>query len=178
MQPERPLSTESVYDGKIIRVRVDEVSLPDGTQTSREVVEHSASVVAVPVDSEGNVLLVRQYRYPVRRFLLEAPAGKVEESETPDSCVRRELQEETGYASRDLKPLGSFWMSPGFSTELMHAYLAKDLVPSKLDADKDENILVERFPLSGVQRLIRQGEIQDAKTIAALLLITCLLDSA
>ena len=174
MQTEQLLSTESIFEGKIIRVRVDTVRLPGGGQSSREVVEHSDAVVFVPMDAEGNIILVRQYRYAVVRSLLEAPAGIVEDGETPESCAQRELQEETGYLSRDLRVMGGFWSSPGFCTEFMHAYVAKDLVPSKLEADADENILVETVSLSEIPRMIRQGEIQDAKTIAALLMATCL----
>lgn len=174
MQTEQLLSTESVFKGKIIRVRVDTVRLPGGGRSSREVVEHSDAVVLVPMDAEGNVILVRQYRYAVVRSLLEAPAGIVEDGETPEACAERELQEETGYLSRDLRAMGGFWSSPGFCTEFMHTYVAKDLVPSKLEADADENILVETVSLSEIPRMIRQGEIQDAKTIAALLMATCL----
>ena len=170
MQTEQLLSTESIFEGRIIRVRVDTVRLPSGGQSSREVVEHSDAVVLVPLDAKGNVVLVRQYRYAAVRSLLEAPAGIVEDGETPEACAQRELQEETGYLSKDLRAIGGFWSSPGFCTEFMHAYVAKDLVPSKLEADADENILVETVPLSEIPRMIRQGEIQDAKTIAALLM--------
>lgn len=176
MQPEQQLNTQPIYNGKIIRVRVDEVALPSGRQTTREVVEHDAAVVIVPIDSENNVLLVRQYRYPAEQTLLEAPAGVVNDSESPDDCAQRELQEETGFAARNLRPLGAFWTTPGFCTEFMYAYLAKDLVPSKLNADDDESIQVEKFPVSRIPQLIRLGEIQDAKTIAALLMATCLFD--
>mgnify|MGYP001204383260 CR=1 FL=1 len=177
MQPERLLTTKSIFDGKIVRVRTDTVSLPNGRRAMREVVEHDASVVVVPIDSEDNVLLVRQYRYPVGQALLEAPAGMVEDSEAPDHCAQRELQEEIGYLSRDLRALGGFWMSPGFCTEFMYAYEARDLVASKLEADFDENIQIERVPFSGILDLIRTSEIQDAKSISALLMVTCLFRS-
>ena len=176
MQPEKPVSTRPVYEGRIIRVRVDTVTLPDGRETTREVVEHKPAVVLVPLDAEGNVVLVRQYRHAVGRALLEAPAGMVEGSESPEECAQRELQEEIGYASRELRALGGFWTSPGFCTEYMYAYLAKDLVPSRLKADDDESINVERAPLSRVPGLILDGQIQDAKTIAALLMATCLVE--
>ncbi len=160
-----------MYEGKIVSVRVDRVLLPDGkTVVTREVVDHKPSVVIVPIDAEGNVLLVRQFRYPAGETLLEAPAGGVEDGESPDNCAQRELQEETGHMSRDLRILGGFWTTPGFCTEFMYAYLARDLVPSKGKPDPDENIFVDRIPLSRVPQLIRLGEIQDAKTIAALLM--------
>ena len=177
MQPEQPLRSRSIYDGRVVRLRVDAIRLPDGREVLREVVEHRASVVVVPIDSEGNVVLVRQYRYPVGQALLEAPAGVVEESEGPEECAQRELREEVGCGSRDLWALGGFWMSPGYCTEYMHAYLARDLFPSKLRADEDESIRVERLPVSRVPRLIRQGEIRDAKTVDALLMATCLYES-
>ena len=174
MEPERQVSTEPIFDGRIIQVRVDTVSLANGRQATREVVEHAAAVVIVPIDSDDNVVLVRQYRYPVGEALLEAPAGIIEGSELPDDCAQRELQEETGYRSGDMRSMGGFWSSPGFCTEFMHAYIAKDLTPSKLEADEDENIQVEKIPLSQVADLIRSGEIRDAKTIAVLLMATCL----
>lgn len=178
MEPEQLVSSQTVYQGKIVNVRSDTVLLPNGRQTVREVVEHAAAVVIVPIDAEDNVLLVRQYRYPTEQFILEAPAGGVDEGESPDDCAQRELQEEVGYASRNLRTMGGFWSAPGFSTEFLYAYLAKDLVPSKLSADDDEAIEVIRTPLSNIDRLIRLGEIQDAKTIAALLMATCLFNKS
>ena len=177
MKPEQATSSKFAFEGRIIRVRVDSVRLLNGRQASREVVEHDASVVVVPIDPEENVVLVRQYRYPIGEGLLEAPAGGVQSSESPENCAQRELQEEAGYLSNDLRALGGFWMSPGFCTEYMHVFLAKDLVPSKLQADYDENIEVERVPLSAVPSLIRSGEIKDAKTIASLLMTKCLADN-
>lgn len=176
MEPEQLIKSQSVYQGKIINVRSDTVLLPSGRQSVREVVEHSAAVVIVPIDEDNDVLLVRQYRYPTEQFLLEAPAGGVEEGESPDDCAQRELQEEVGYASRNMRTMGGFWSAPGFSTEFLYAYLAKDLVVSKLSADDDESIEIIRTPLANIDRLIRLGEIQDAKTIAALLMATYLFD--
>ena len=177
MQPEQMISSEWMFDGRMVRVRTDAVLLPNGRNATREVVEHRPSVVVVPIDADGNAILVRQYRYPAEQVLLEAPAGVVEESETPDDCAMRELQEEIGFSSRDLRALGGFWMSPGYCTEFMYAYLAKHLVPSRLEADADESIEVERVSISRVSRLIRLGEIQDAKTIAALLMAVYLFDA-
>ena len=177
MQSEQMISSERVFDGRIVRVRTDAVLLANGRNATREVVEHRPSVVVVPIDADGNAVLVRQYRYPAEQVLLEAPAGVVEESETPDDCAIRELQEEIGFSSRDLRALGGFWMSPGYCTEFMYAYLAKDLVSSRLEADADESIEVARVPISRVSRLIRLGEIQDAKTIAALVMAVYLFDA-
>ena len=178
IDPERVTATEPVFQGRIFRVRVDTVSLPNGRETSREIVEHDGSVVIVPIDSDDNVILVRQYRYATGRVLLEAPAGTLEHQEDPDDCAQRELQEETGFASRDLRPLGGFWTVPGFCTEYIRAYVARDLVPSKLAQDYDEHVEVDRRPLSEIPELIRRGEIQDAKTLAALLLTDCFSDTS
>ena len=178
MQAEQRIDTKAIYEGRIIKVRVDTVKLPGARETSREVVEHAASVVMVPIDDEDNVILVRQYRYAVGRALLEAPAGMVEPSESPGDCAQRELQEEIGYRAKFMRPLGGFWSSPGFCTEYMYAFLAKGLLPSRLSADDDESIHVEKFPLSAITRLIRVGEIEDAKTIAALLMVIFLFEDA
>ena len=174
MQPEERISSREIYDGRIIKVRVDDILMRNGGRSTREVVEHANAVVIVPVDAEGNVLLVRQYRYAAGRSLLEAPAGIIEDGESPDDCAQRELAEEIGFASRNLRALGDFWSSPGFCSEFMYAYLAKDLVPYRLQADDDEDIQVERLPLSRIPQLIRLGEIQDAKSIAVLLMATCI----
>ncbi len=174
MQPEEQISSREIYDGRIIKVRVDDILMRNGGRSTREVVEHANAVVIAPVDAEGNVLLVRQYRYAAGRSLLEAPAGIIEDGESPDDCAQRELAEEIGFASRNLRALGGFWSSPGFCSEFMYAYLAKDLVPYRLQADDDEDIQVERLPLSRIPQLIRLGEIQDAKSIAVLLMATCI----
>ena len=173
MAAEIRLSGETVFEGKIVNVRVDTVGLRNGGRAIREVVEHRPAVVLVPIDPDGNMVLVRQYRYPAGETLLEAPAGIIEESETPLACAQRELQEETGYRARHLKALGSFWTTPGFSDELMYGYVATGLEPSRLEPDDDEDITVERIPPSQVTELIQRGEIRDAKTIAALLMVIC-----
>ena len=165
---------DSIYDGQIIKVRVDTLLLPDGQQVPREVVVHNGSVVIVAIDDDDHVLLVRQYRHAAGESLLEAPAGTLEESESPDDCAQRELQEEVGYVSKNLRALGGFWSSPGFCTEFLYAYLARNLVESKLSADSDEDIEVERVPTGRIPQLIRLGEIRDAKSIAALLMATYL----
>ena len=146
MQPEEQIASREIYDGKIIKVRVDDILMRSGTKSVREVVDHANAVVIAPIDADDNVLLVRQYRYAAGQSLLEAPAGLIEEGEDPDDCAQRELAEEIGFASRDLRILGGFWSSPGFCTEFMYAYLAKDLVPRSLQADDDEDIEVEKVP--------------------------------
>ena len=161
---------KSIYDGQIINVKVDTLSLPNGHKVERELVQKSNAVVVVPIDNNDNVLLVRQWRQPADQALLEAPAGTIDGDEAADDCAQRELQEEIGYASRNLRALGGFWTTPGFCDEFMFAYLARDLVESKLPEDLDEDIQVEHIPLSRIPQLIRLGEIIDAKTIAALLM--------
>ncbi len=168
IQPEELVRSAQIFDGKIFKVRVDTVKLPDGREAVREVVRHRPAAVVLPIDAQGNVLLVRQYRYAVGKVLLEAPAGLMEESEAPQDTAQRELQEETGYLSRDLHALGGFWTGPGFCDEYIYAYLAKDLVPSDRNQDPDENIQVERMPLARVMQLARDGTIEDAKTLAVL----------
>ena len=178
VEAEKRLASQPVFDGKLLQVSVDTVRLPDGRQAVREVVGHRPAAVIVPIDQENNVHLVRQYRYAVGEALLEAPAGVLEESESPEDCAQRELQEETGFRSEDLQSLGRFWSSPGFCSELMYVYLARDLVPSALAPDPDENIVTEKVPLSRINELIRRGEIRDAKSIAALLMATCVFEQS
>jgi ADP-ribose pyrophosphatase len=129
----------------------------------------------VPLDDDGNVVMVRQYRKPAEEVLLEVPAGGVEPGEAPEETVQRELQEEIGFTAGKLRHLSSFWLAPGWCTEYMHAYLVTNLAPASLDADDDENILVERVPLAQTLELIASGKIEDVKSIAALLLAMRLL---
>ena len=167
---ETTIESRVEFRGRILGVRVDKVRLPDGRITTREIAEHGASVCIVPVDPQGNVLLVRQYRKPVEDQLLEIPAGGIEPGESPLEAAVRELQEEVGFTARKFQPLSSFWMSPGWCTEMMHAYLATQLEPARLPADYDENIAVVPVPMDQVDGLIRSGEIKDVKSIASLLL--------
>jgi len=165
---ETTLDSRRIYDGKIFGVRVDTVRLSKGGTSQREIVEHGNSVVMVPVDKQGRVLLVRQYRKAPEKSLLEAPAGGLEEGEAPEDGALRELQEEIGFTAGRLQCMAGFWMTPGFCTEYMHAYIATDLSPSVLAPDFDENIEVVPVPLAEIPDLIRSGEIEDAKSIAAL----------
>ena len=167
---EPTVETRTIYEGRILNLRVDTVRLPNGRLTTREIAEHSSTICVVPVDHEGNVLLVRQYRKPAETQLLEIPAGGIEPGEDVQEAVVRELQEEIGYTADTLHHLCSFWIAPGWTTEYMYAYLATDLRRAELDADFDENISVERVPLPDTLGLIEKGEIQDGKSIAALLM--------
>lgn len=167
---ERTIATERIYEGRILNLRIDTVELANGVRTRREIVEHADAVAIVPLDHDGNVILVRQYRKPIERELLEIPAGLIHPGEDPVECARRELREETGYLAEGLEWLASLYTSPGFSSELMHIYLAITLLQAPLKADEDEIIQLVRVPLKETPRLIASGEICDAKSIAGLLL--------
>ena len=175
--PEPTIESKDIYQGRIVKLRVDTVQLPSGRTTTREIVEHEDAVCVVPIDENNNVLMVRQYRKAAQLNLLEVPAGGVEAGETPDETVLRELQEEVSVTSGSLRRLSGFWVSPGWATEFMHAYLATDLTPASLPADDDEYISVERVPLDSIPGLIESGEIQDSKSIASLLLALRVLNS-
>jgi ADP-ribose pyrophosphatase len=167
---ERTLDSERIYQGKIVGLRVDTVELPSGGTTKREIVEHAACTAIVALDSGDNVLLVRQYRKAVEKFLLEIPAGLLEQGEELLGCAQRELEEETGFSAGRWEKLGSFYSSPGFCTEDMHLYLATGLSPAKREADDDEDIELVRTPLADIPELIASGEIIDAKSVAGLLM--------
>jgi len=166
---EKTLSTERIFRGRAVGLRVDTVEKPSGKTTTREIIEHSDCITVVPVDNEDRVLLVRQFRKPVEKELLEIPAGGIEAGETPADAVRRELQEETGFYPNKLEDLGGFYASPGYSTEYLYLFLATDLVPRRLEAEDTDEIEVVRVPVNDIPKLIDSGEICDAKSVAALL---------
>jgi len=160
-----------IYKGRIVNLRDDTVKLPNGRTTKREIVEHKDVVAIVALDENDNVLLVKQYRKPVEKALLEIPAGGVEDGEDADASALREMQEETGYLPKQLNKIGGVYASPGYCNEFLYLYLATDLVPSKLSADDDEHIKLIRVPLLKIPQLISSGEICDAKSVAALLTV-------
>ncbi len=168
---ERVLTSHLVYDGRLLRLRVDEVELPSGRRTTREVVEARGAVGIVALDDEGRVVLVRQYRRPAERELWEIPAGTLERGEDPSDCARRELAEETGFAAREIVPLAGFYTSPGFCDEWMHLFLARGLSEGDQAQECDEFIHVALVPLAQALAMIRTGDICDAKTIVGLLLV-------
>ena len=169
MADEKTLSSQPVYEGRVVRLRVDTVQMPSGRETTREIVEHGDCVAIVAIDADDNVLLVKQFRKPVERELLEIPAGGIEPDEDPVTAVRRELQEEIGYLPKKVERLGGFYSSPGYCTEYLHLYLATDLIPSQLYAEDTESIRLTRVPVSQIPSLIASGTICDAKSIAGLL---------
>jgi ADP-ribose pyrophosphatase len=166
---EKTLSSQVIYEGRAVKLRVDTVEMPGGRKTTREIVEHGECVAVVAIDAESNVILVSQFRKPVEKELLEIPAGGIDPGEDPVAAVRRELREEIGYLPRKVDRLGGFYSAPGFCTEYLYLYLATDLVPSPLHAEDTENIRLVRVPVSQIPGLITSGAICDAKSIAGLL---------
>jgi len=143
---EKTLSSQRVYDGRAVKLRVDTVRKDSGKITTREVVEHSDCVAVVVLDSKNRAILVRQYRSAVGKMLLEIPAGGIDPGEQPINCVRRELQEEVGYLPNKIDKLGGFYAAPGYCTEYLHLYLATYLIPSQFEAEDTEDIEVVRVP--------------------------------
>ncbi len=167
---EETLSTSVLYRGRIINVRQDRVKLPSGKTAYREVVEHPGAVAILALDEQEQVVLVRQYRQPAAAVLMEIPAGKLDPGEDPLHCAQRELAEETGLQGSSWKPLGWFYLSPGFSDEKIYLYLAKGLskAPSQAAADEDETVEVVNLPLNQALDMVARNELKDAKTVIAL----------
>ena len=169
MSEEKTLSSQLIYDGRVVKLRVDTVRMPGGRETRREIVEHSDCVAIVAIDANDNVLLVNQFRKAVEKELLEIPAGGIDPGEDPVTAVRREMQEETGYLPQKVERLGGFYSAPGYCTEYLHLYLATDLTPGQLYAEDTESIKLVRVSVSQIPSLIASGKICDAKSIAGLL---------
>lgn len=167
--PPQVVSSREVFRGKVITVRVDEIALSLGGTATREVVEHPGAVVMAAVDDARNVYLVKQYRHPIRRNLLELPAGTLEPGEEPLAAAKRELREEVGLEAERWTPLGLFYSSPGFANECLHVFLAQGLRAVTADPDFDEDLAVVKASLDGL--LCCAPEITDAKTLATLLLV-------
>ncbi len=168
MAEEETLSSQLIYEGQVVKLRVDTVKMSGGRKTTREVVEHPDCVAIIAIDANDNVLLVSQFRKPIEKELLEIPAGGIESGEDPETTVRRELQEEAGYLPRKAEKLGGFYSTPGYCTEYLYLYLATDLVPSQLYAEDTESIRLRRVPASQIPNLLASGSICDAKSIAGL----------
>jgi len=166
---EKTLSSQPIFSGQAVNLRVDTVETPNGRQTTREIVEHADCIAVVAIDNEDNILLVKQFRKPVEKELLEIPAGGIDGGEDPETAVRREMREETGYLPGKLESLGGFYSAPGYCTEYLYLYLAGDLTPRRLTAEDTESIELVRVPVSQITELIASGSICDAKSIAGLL---------
>lgn len=169
-RPFETLDSEVTYRGRVLDVRQDRVRLPDGGTTKLDVVVHAGAVVVVPLDERGDLWFVRQYRHAVGASMLEFPAGTLDEREELEACAHRELREEIGMAPGRLEKLGAFYLAPGYSTERITVYLGTDLRPDPLQGDVDEFLAVEKIPVERAYALARTGELQDAKSVAALLL--------
>lgn len=163
------IDSEKVFEGRVFNVTVDTVSEGEHTY-KREVVHHTGSAVIIPVHDDGTVVLVRQYRHPAVRYLLEAPAGTLADGERPDAGAARELQEELGLTAARLEKLSEFFVSPGFLEEKMWVFLATDFTEGNQKLDDDEFLDIVRLPITEALEMITSGEIQDAKTIIGLML--------
>jgi ADP-ribose pyrophosphatase len=165
---EKTIASQSIYEGRIIKVKVDEVLLPNGHTAKREIVNHQGAVAVLPLTDDGKMVAVRQFRKPLERTIVEIPAGKLEPGEEPLACASRELEEETGYQAKHFDHLSSFYTSPGFADELLHVYIATGLTKGESRPDEDEFVDVLELTLEEAHELHRSGEIRDAKTVTAL----------
>jgi ADP-ribose pyrophosphatase len=163
------LASREIFDGRVVRLSVDRVRLPNGAETELEMIRHRGASAVVPLDADGNVLLVRQYRYATGGYILEVPAGKLDGGEPPEECAIREVEEETGHRPGRLVDLGWIWTTPGFTDERIWLYLATDLEPTRQQLQSNEVLSVERLPLDEAADLAARGKIRDAKSICAIL---------
>lgn len=163
------LDSKEVFKGKIIDVFHDTISLPDGRSALREVVKRGGASAVIPVDNDGNIIFVRQYRHPIMECALEIPAGIFEGDEDPFVCAERELEEETSLKAKDIKFLTKMHSAIGFCDEQIYIYLAQELEQGKLNLDDDEFIQVERYSLNEAMKMIFDGRITDSKTMVAVL---------
>ncbi len=168
---ERLISSRPVFAGRLLSVRVDEVELPGGVRAAREVVQHPGAVAIVPLLSDGRVIMIRQYRHAAGEVLWELPAGVLEKGEEPADCARRELLEETGYLADEVTPLLSTFLSPGFSSEIIHLFLARDLSRVEASAEPDERIEIHALPFDEAVAMALRGEVRNAAAICGLLAV-------
>jgi ADP-ribose pyrophosphatase len=165
------LGSEKIYKGRAFNVEQVQARLPDGRVRHYDLVLHPGAVVIVPVDSEGRIWFVRQYRVGAGQVMLELPAGTLEPGEEPEVCAAREVREETGMAAASLRRLGGFYMAPGYTSEYLHIFLANGLTPQPLEADADEFLQTAAIPIDEVYRMASAGALTDGKTLASLLLV-------
>ena len=166
---EKKLSSEEIFDGVAIHLFRDEILLPNGNKGVREVIRHPGAVCVIPVTEDGDVIFVNQFRYAFNKVTLEVPAGKLEKGEDPLEAAMRELSEETGLSAKNVVYLGELYTTPALIDEVIHMYLATDLVEGKQHLDEDEFINTLRMPLSEAVQKVMNGEIKDAKTQTILL---------
>lgn len=166
---EKTIRSKQIFQGRIISLQVDEVELPNGKTSFREIVKHPGAVAVLPFTREGKLVLVRQFRKALEKEIFEIPAGKLEANEPPEVCARRELEEETGYISSQLTLLTSFYTSPGFANEYVYLYEARELTKGDRELDQDEFLEVVEVSLEEAERLVEERKIDDAKTMYAVL---------
>ena len=170
MLSETVLASEYLYQGRIVKLRIDQVRTLTVLEVIREIVEHPGAVAIVALDDRQRVVLVKQYRHAVRAMTIEIPAGTMEPNEDPLEAAQRELREETGFTAERFDPIGSIHPAPGWSTEYIHLYLATGLTPGPTATEPDESIELLRVPLPDAVDMIRSGSIDDGKSVSALLL--------
>ncbi|MFC9540909.1 NUDIX domain-containing protein [Lysinibacillus sp. NPDC056959] len=168
---EKTTKTTPIYDGKIVKLQVDDVTLPNGNVAKREIIKHPGAVAVIAITDEGKLVLVEQYRKALERSIVEIPAGKLEPGEEPIVTARRELEEETGYGAQSLTYLQAFATSPGFADEIIHLFVAKDLykIENKADLDEDEFVELVEVSLEEAGQMVADERIYDAKTAFAVL---------
>lgn len=164
---EKTTKTTSIFKGKVIDLQVDDVLLPNGNTSTRELVKHPGAVAIVALTESHHLLLVEQFRKPLDRTIFEIPAGKLEKGENPLECAKRELKEETGYTCREMKHLVSFYTSPGFADELIHIYFTDSLISGELKLDDDEFLENHEVDLERALQMMKDEKICDAKTVYA-----------
>lgn len=162
---EKTIASRDIYQGRILNLRVDRVALPDGSESTREIIEHAGAVAIVAIDAEKNVWMVKQYRKAVEEILMEIPAGTLEKGEDPLDCAKRELAEETGLMAENWQKILSYYSAPGFVTEKLHLFLATGLTAGDNHPDRDEFLYTEKIPLAEAYQAIFAGEIKDGKSI-------------
>lgn len=167
---EKTLSSNPIYDGRVVKLRLDSVELENGSTALREVIHHSGGVAVLAFDDDENIMMVRQFRYPYAEVLLEIPAGKLEPGEDPSGCGRRELEEEAGCVAGDYRFLAKAYPTPGYTDEVLHLYVAKDLTFTRQHLDKDEFLTLQKVPYQKAVEMCLNGEIKDAKTLIAILM--------
>lgn len=173
---EKTISSEMIYEGRILNLRRDKVHVKDNQTSYREIVEHNGGVALAAVTPEGKMVMVRQYRKAAEKAVLEVPAGKIEKDEDHRLTAERELKEETGYSAGKIEYITSFYSSIGYSTEVIYLYYATELTPGETDFDDNEAIEILEYDLTELKDMIFSGELEDAKTIAAILLVESIVE--